>query len=101
VEGTPAREEKIVSLHDAAPIKVNFNLDFAACRWKEHLQGRKAKTNQNNLREVFANYLIEKNQKEEFIHQDYFALALNYFVQRMNTESKLKFTITNSHMGQY
>jgi thymidylate synthase len=61
----------------------------------------KAKSNQNNLREVFANYLIEKNQKEEFIHQDYFALALNYFVQRMNTESKLKFTITDSQMGQY
>ena len=61
----------------------------------------KAKTNQNNLREVFANYLIEKNQKDKFIHQDYFALALNYFVQRMNTESKLKFTIADSQMGQY
>lgn len=57
--------------------------------------------NKNKLRMQYADYLVEKNRLDKFRHQDYLALALNYFVQRMDNEAKIKYTITDSHMGEY
>lgn len=61
----------------------------------------KKELNKNKLRMQYADYLVEKNRLDKFRHQDYLALALNYFVQRMNNETKTKYTITDSHMGEY
>ncbi|NOT37619.1 MAG: hypothetical protein HOP11_09615 [Saprospiraceae bacterium] len=55
----------------------------------------------NNLRIQYADYLVNKNQLDKFKHQDYFALALNYFIHRMDSEAKTKFTNTDTHMGEY
>ncbi len=55
----------------------------------------------NKLRIQYADYLLEKNRLNKFRHQDYLALALNYFVQRMDNVAKTKYTITDSHMGEY
>lgn len=61
----------------------------------------KTTANKNELRMKYANYLIEKGRLVKFEHEDYFALGLNYFVQRMEDYSKLNYTKKDSQMGQY
>ena len=61
----------------------------------------KAVSDKNDLRVKYADYLLKKNYLDKFQHSDYFALALNYFVRRMDNLSKLEFTITDYLMGQY
>ncbi len=61
----------------------------------------KKELNKNQLRIKYADYLVKKNILEKFRHQDYLALALNYFVQRMDNEAKTKYKITDFHMGEY
>jgi len=41
----------------------------------------KKELNKNKSRMQYADSLVEKNHLEKFRHQDYLALALNYFVQ--------------------
>lgn len=81
--------------------KSAFEITYLLTLFVGYKKELKTTSNKNELRMQFANYLLEKNQIDKFNHQDYFALALNYFVQRMEKESKLKFTITDSLMGQY
>ena len=58
-------------------------------------------SNINEIRLKYADILINKNDIDKFIHEDYFALSLNFFVNRMDNESKLKYTLIDSLMGQY
>jgi thymidylate synthase len=77
--------------------EIAYLLTLFVCYKKE----LKITLNKNKLRMQFANFLLDKNQINKFNHQDYFALALNYFVQRMENESKILFRTTDSLMGQY
>lgn len=61
----------------------------------------KKEFNKNKLRIQYADYLVKKNHLEKFRHQDYLALALNYFVQRMDNQAKTKYRITDFNMGEY
>jgi thymidylate synthase len=55
----------------------------------------------NAVRVEFAEDLLQKNDLNKFRHQDYFALALNYLVHRMETESVERFKIQDQNMGNY
>lgn len=61
----------------------------------------KKEFDKNKLRLQYADYLTEKNRLDKFRHQVYLTLALNYFVRRMDNDAKTKYTITDSHMGEY
>ncbi|KAA6322412.1 Thymidylate synthase [termite gut metagenome] len=58
--------------------------------------------NKDNLRCEYADFLIHVWKIHRFVHADYHALALNYFVRRISYQSlKLKYIEKDSNIGQY
>lgn len=78
-----------------------FEISFFLTLFMNYKKELKSDSDKTKLRMKYADYLLEKNSLNKFRHQDYLGLALNYFVQRMDTESKTKYTITDTQMGQY
>jgi len=99
---TKSLKESLVEIdHLRSKSNSVFEITYLLILYTSYKKDLKISNNQDELRKKYANYLLDKSNTYKFKHKDYFALALNYFVHRMNADSKLDFTIEDPLMGKY
>jgi thymidylate synthase len=60
-----------------------------------------SKVLQTEMRIKCIKLLVERNGAEKFIHQDYYALALNYFIKRTEANLRSDFILSDPLIGSY
>lgn len=87
-------------LRSRSVYEISYLLTLYVCYKKEYA-ATKDKEIQDQLRVKYARYLTQKNESDKFLHADYFAMALNYFVSKLTSDSRAAFIFADNQMGHY